>query len=123
MLRRIIPIVLVVVLIAGAAGIYLFRVNSAHFDTLQTTAVTVDGNAVHFVDSESNAVSGVMCNVCDETTCTMLTADENGLIELPGDAFPYEIQFLKVPEGYKLPEEPIVVDGTMQIVTYTLEKE
>ena len=52
----------------------------------------------------------------------MLVSNENGMIELPGNAFPYEIQFLKVPDGFKLPEEPFVVDGSAQLVTCKLEK-
>lgn len=148
MLRKIILIVLIVALVACAAGIYLFKVNSAHFETSTTTVVTsndahshdeaqtpadaqtveitavrMDGYGVLFVDDTATFVPGVVCNVCDETTCTMLTADENGVIELPGEAFPYEIQFLKVPEGYKLPDEPFIVDGETQFVTCTLERE
>ncbi len=122
MLRRIIPIILIVVLVAGAAGVYLFHANSAYFETSETTVITMDGNGVLFVDSESNPIPGVMCNVCDETACTMLTSNENGLIEIPAETFPCEVQFLKVPDGYKLPDEPIVLDGEAQIVTCTLEE-
>lgn len=123
MLRRIIPIVLIFALVAGTAGIYLFRVNSARFETSQTLVLTVEGGGVIFADAESNPIPGVMCNVCDDTACTMLTSDENGLIEIPAELFPCEVQFLKAPEGYKLPEEPLILDGEAQIVTCTLEKE
>ena len=120
MLRKIIPMVLIVVLISGAAGYYLFSVNSAHFETSETTVLTLEGGGVVFVDAESNPVPGVMCNVCDETVCTMLTSDENGLIEIPAENFPCEIQFLKVPEGFSLPEEPLKLGDEIQIVEVTL---
>ena len=135
MLKKVILVILVVALVAGAAGIYLFKTfsvdggqveehNHEHIDEVaeSSTLEVISGYVVIFVDSESQFVPGVVCNVCDETTCTMLTADENGMIELPGNAFPYEIQFLTVPEGYKMPEKPFVVDGSAQLVTCMLEK-
>ena len=122
MLRKIIPIILIVVLLAGAAGYYLFSVNSAQVQTSETTVLTVEGGGVIFRDAESNPVSGVMCNVCDDVACTMLTSDENGLIEIPAENFPCEVQFLKVPEGFKLPEEPVKLGEEVTIVEVTLEK-
>ena len=108
MLRKIIPIVLIVALVAGAAGAYLFKVNSARFETSETTVVTVtDGSAVYtvkFVDQNGSPVPGVMCNVCDETTCTMLTADEEGIARFADEIYPWKLQLLKAPEGYALPE-------------------
>ena len=123
MLRKIIPLVLIIVLIAAGAAVYLFSVNRVNVETAQTVVLTVEGGGVVFRDSESNPVSGVRCNVCDDTACTMLTSDENGLIEIPKENFPCEVQFLKVPEGFKLPAEPIALSGDVQITEYTLEKE
>ena len=54
-----------------------------------------------FVDQDGNAVAGVMANVCDDDTCTLMTADENGVIEFTGVPFAYHIQVIKVPEGYE----------------------
>lgn len=122
MLRKIIPLILIVVLIAGAAGYYLFSVNSASVETSETTVVTLESGGVVFRDSESNPIPGVMCNVCDETVCTMLTSDENGLIEIPKENFPCEVKFLKVPEGFKLPEKPLQLGEEVQIVDIMLEK-
>ena len=135
MLKKIIVVILVVALVAGAAGAYLFKTfsvdtaqteehNHEHIEQIaESSAIEViSGYVVVFVDEESQFVPGVSCNVCDETTCTMMISNENGMIELPGNAFPYEIQFLKVPDGFKLPEEPFVVDGSAQLVTCKLEK-
>ena len=122
MLRKIIPLILIVVLIAGAAGYYLFGVNSASVETSGTTVLTLEGGGVVFRDAESNPVPGVMCNVCDETVCTMLTSDENGLIEIPVENFPCEVKFLKVPEGFKIPEKPLQLGEEVQIVDIMLEK-
>ena len=121
MLRRIIPIILIVVLVAGAAGVYLFHANSAYFLTSQTAVVTVEGGGARFVDAESNPIPGVMCNVCDDTACTMLVSDETGLLEIPAELFPCELQFLKVPEGFKIPEEPLKLEEA-QVVEVTLGK-
>jgi len=124
MLRKIIPIVLIFALIAGAAGYYLFGVDMGRGkQSSETSVVRIVGYTVVFVDSESKIIPGVMCNVCDETTCTMLTSDKDGVIEMPGEDFPYEVQVLKAPEGFKLPDEPVIVDGSEKLVVCTLEKE
>ena len=62
-----------------------------------------DGDAAYtlrFVDQNGSAVSGVIANICDETTCTPMFADENGLITFEKAPYPYDIHVISIPEGY-----------------------
>jgi len=107
MLKRIILPVLAVVLIACAAAVYLFSVNSPS-EIAATAVITLEEGerAIRFVDADEKPVPGVMCNVCDDTSCIMLTSDENGIAIFSGDFAPSKVQVLKVPEGFTMPAEP-----------------
>lgn len=56
---------------------------------------------VTYADQNGDPVSGVMCQVCDESSCQVFVSDASGVcrFELPGGE--YEIHTLKVPEGYE----------------------
>jgi len=104
MLKKILLPVLAVLVIAAAAGAYLFSVNSAHFTAEQTTVVTVVENeavyVIKFTDPDGNPVPGVMANVCDDTACTMLTSDDDGVAHFAGEKKAWSVQILKAPEGF-----------------------
>jgi len=107
MLKKIVLLILAVLVIACAAAVYLFSVNSP--DEIATTAVIAleDGESlIRFVDADGKPVPGVMCNVCDDTSCTMLTSDEEGTARFAGDFVPSKVQILKVPDGFTMPDDP-----------------
>lgn len=108
MLKRILLPVIAVLVIACAAAVYLFSVNSPD-EIIEMTAITVDETsdviAIRFTDADGKPVSGVMCNVCDETSCTMLTSDDEGYARFAGEFVPSKVQLLKVPEGFVLPAD------------------
>lgn len=103
MLKKIILIVLAVLIFSGAAAGYLFSVNS--YDELSSSlVVTVDEDSavyvIRFVDPDGEPVPGVMANVCDDTSCTMLTSDEEGVAHFSDEIKDWYLQILKVPEGF-----------------------
>lgn len=125
MLRKIIFPVLIALVVAIAAGTYLFSVNSVHFSTEETvTEVQSDGYVIKFTDSDGNPVSGVMAKVCDETSCTMVTSGEDGAAQFDGEPKAWEVQILSAPEGYSFPADeiyPLSEDGGETVIV--LEKE
>ncbi len=52
------------------------------------------------VDQDGNPVNGAMLQICDEDTCQVLRADENGVCAFTGAPYAWEIHVLKAPEGY-----------------------
>ena len=56
---------------------------------------------VTYLDQHGNAVPGVMCQVCDESTCQVFVSDDNGVCRFTLPAKAYEIHTLKVPAGYE----------------------
>ncbi len=75
-----------------------------------------------FVDQDGNPVEGVMANVCDDTSCTLMKADENGEIPFTSVPFAYHIQVIKVPDGYEFDtsaEYYTTEDGGEMVFTLT----
>ena len=56
---------------------------------------------VTYVDQNGDPVPGVMCQVCDESTCQVFTSDANGVCRFTLPAKAYEIHTLMVPAGYE----------------------
>ncbi len=86
----------------------------------------VDGGYVDyqltFVDEDGNAVEGVMANVCDDTSCTLMTADADGVIAFTNVPFTYHIQVIKAPDGYEFDtsaEYYTTEDGGEMVFTLT----
>lgn len=52
------------------------------------------------VDQDGSPVSGVMMQVCDESTCQVLVTDENGVCTFEAAPYAWEIHILRVPAGY-----------------------
>ncbi len=75
-----------------------------------------------FMDQDGNPVEGVMANVCDDISCTLMTADENGEIAFTNVPFIYHIQVIKVPDGYEFDtsaEYYTTEDGGEMVFTLT----
>ena len=56
---------------------------------------------VTYVDQNGDPVPGVMCQVCDESTCQVFTSDAKGVCQFTLPAKAYEIHTLMVPAGYE----------------------
>jgi hypothetical protein len=56
---------------------------------------------VTYMDQNGDPVPGVMCQVCDESTCQVFVSDENGVCRFTLPAGHYEIHTLSVPAGYE----------------------
>lgn len=66
-----------------------------------SSALTGDVSyTLKFVDQKGQRVEGVVAKVCNAEACVMAVSDENGLCELTLPAYAYEVQILKLPEGY-----------------------
>ncbi len=55
---------------------------------------------ITFTDVEGNPVSGVLAQVCDESTCNVLKSDETGVVTFTGTCYAYEVHVLSVPAQY-----------------------
>lgn len=53
-----------------------------------------------FVDQNGAPVAGVIANICDESTCSPMVSDENGVISFENAPYPYDIHVIRVPDGY-----------------------
>ena len=83
---------------------------------------TTSDYVVKYVDQYGNPVAGVMCQVCDETTCQVFVSDENGLCAFTMAPYAWEIHTLKVPEGYEGDTQTITiapVEGGEMVFTLT----
>ena len=76
------------------------------------------------VDQEGNPVSGVMLQVCDETTCQVLVSDANGVCQYVAAPYAWEVHVLMATSGYSAGDQETVhtpVEGGE--LTFTLTKE
>ena len=55
---------------------------------------------LHLIDQYGDPVPEVKVNFCTDAACTLLIADENGLIRFSAPVENYHVQLLKAPEGY-----------------------
>ena len=122
-MRKILFPVLIALIVAIAAGAYLFTVNSAHFSSEEISSeVQSGGYVIRFTDADGNPLSGVMAKVCDDAACTMITSGEDGSAVFSGEPKAWKVQVLSAPEGvafdpdavYPLPEaggETVIVLG------------
>lgn len=114
MLKRIIlPIAAALAIVIG-----LFAVNVASPTISPPTEVAERVYSIRFVDPDGAPVPGVRVSVCDDSSCTVLTADESGVVQFTGIPGSWSAQLLKTPDGFtfsggeKLPLE----DGETVIV-------
>lgn len=75
-----------------------------------------EGNALYylvFVDQNGDPVEGIMANICDDSACTPVESDANGIVSFAYPSFAYHIQVIKVPNGYEydLSEETYIEEN------------
>lgn len=89
----------------------------------EETAAAAVTFTVRYTDENGDPVSGVMCQVCDDSTCQMFVSDEMGICAISLTGTGYELHTLKIPEGYTGDTQtavPIPAQGGA--LTITLEK-
>ena len=68
------------------------------------TEALEEGKALYylvFTDQNGSPVEGVTVNICDDTSCTPIQSDANGIASFAYPAFGYHIQVIKIPDGYE----------------------
>lgn len=65
--------------------------------------------SVSFTDQNGDAVSGVMLQVCNDSTCRVFTSDKHGLCSFALPPYAYEMHILSLPEGYEGDTESITI--------------
>ena len=85
-----------------------------------------DGNAaytVKFIDHNGDGVEGVALQACNDSSCMLYTSDEKGICRFELPAGEYELQILKLPEGYEADMEEIkLVSSDAAEAEFRLEK-
>ena len=51
-------------------------------------------------DQNGEGVSGCVVNFCDESSCTPVTQDKDGVYSFDGQPYAYHIQVVRIPDGY-----------------------
>lgn len=86
------------------------------------TRLTEVTYVIKYVDQNGNPVPGVMCQVCDETTCQVFVSDANGICEFTLAPYAWEIHTLMAPAGYTADTQIITiapVEGGELVFTLT----
>ena len=84
--------------------------------------ITEANYVVKYVDQDGNPVAGVMCQVCDESTCQVFVSDENGVCAFTLAPYAWEIHTLMVPAGYTGDTKTVTtapVEGGEMVFTLT----
>lgn len=54
---------------------------------------------ITFIDQQGEFIPGVTVSICDETTCEIMTSDENGVVTFSAEPYAWEVHVLKAPDG------------------------
>ena len=66
---------------------------------------------VKYVDQYGDPVPGAVLQVCDDSTCTLFTADEDGLCVFELEPCAWELHTLMVPKGYEGDTQTVTISG------------
>ena len=75
------------------------------------------------VDQNGLPVSGVMLQICDESTCQVVITDENGAYQMTTAPYAWEVHILKAPFGYTATNTDVIMPLAGGEVTFTLTAE
>jgi len=79
---------------------------------------------IHCVDQDGNPVQGVLLQICDDTTCQVVTTDANGSYTLKAKPYAWEVHILKAPEGYTADSKNVsIMPAAGGTATFSLEKQ
>ncbi len=74
------------------------------------------------VDQDGQPVTGAMLQICNDSTCEVVTTDENGIYAFSTGSYAWEIHVLKAPAGYTADSTDVVIapaTGGEMIFTFT----
>ena len=86
------------------------------------TRLTEATYVIKYVDQNGSPVPGVMCQVCDETTCQVFVSNADGVCQFTLAPYAWEIHTLMAPAGYTADTQTITfapVEGGELIFTLT----
>ena len=58
--------------------------------------------SLRFIDDNYDPMSGITVTFCDDTACTPVVSDEEGMVYFNGPNARYHVQVVSLPEGYEL---------------------
>ena len=76
---------------------------------------------ITFTDAAGTPVPGVMAQICDDATCTVLPSDENGVVKFDGENHSYELHVLMAPAGYEAPTDVITLPANGGALSIALD--
>lgn len=90
---------------------YLGEKSAWEYVEEETPSASVSGDVTYtvtYTDQNGDPVEGVMCQVCNDTTCQVFVSEANGVCTFTLPAYAYEVHTLRVPEGYEGDTETVV---------------
>ena len=64
------------------------------------------------MDQDGQPVPGAMLQICNDSTCEVVTTDDNGIYTFAADSYAWEIHVLKAPAGYTADSTDVVIAPT-----------
>ena len=78
---------------------------------------------VRFVDPDGNPVPGVMATFCTDLLCDMTVGDADGCCVYENEPYPYHVNVVKAPKGYRYEGEDIYTTEESCSLTVVLSKD
>lgn len=86
-------------------------------------SVLLSAYAVRFADQNGDPVAGVLCQVCDEFSCSLYSSDADGVCAFILPSRDYEIHILRAPDGYAFDDGAASIPASGGEATLLLEKQ
>ncbi len=105
-------------------GNWQYVVDEVSEDSMEIALNAESTYVIQCVDDDGQPVPGVMLQICDESTCQVVTTDENGSYTLTAAPYAWEVHILKAPAGYIADTANVAimpVEGG--VATFMLEKQ
>lgn len=77
---------------------------------------------VRYVDQDGSPVAGVLCQVCDESTCQVFVSDADGVCAFTLPTAVQELHTLRIPEGYEGDTDATLVPVSGEELVITLRR-
>ena len=86
-------------------------------------SVPLSAYAVRFADQNGNPVADVLCQVCDEFSCSLYSSDADGACAFILPSRDYEIHILRAPDGYAFDDVAASVPASGGETAFLLERQ
>ena len=112
MLRKILPVLLAILLLAAAGA------------ETAPEAVVSTNYTFAFADADGAPVEGVVISVCGALFCAPAVSDADGIAVFEGEPCAYEVRILSVPAGYGFdPEQVFITEETYGRMDFILTED